>query len=123
MDRVNAATLMLVTPEYADIKLKRAKSAYQPLEPTIPILYPLPMKRDTIDGISIRYAHEPAEGKPTLIFWGEDDHLLKLDNAELLKGRMPNSTLHVFKDCGHFSYQDAHTEFQKMVVDWIQNHG
>lgn len=59
---------------------------------------------------------------PTLIFWGEDDELLKLDNAQRLHERLSNSTLHVFSHCGHFSYQDAYEEFQKMVLDWIKDH-
>lgn len=59
---------------------------------------------------------------PTLIFWGENDELLKLDNGERLHKRLPNSTLHVFSNCGHFSYQDAHEEFQKMVLSWIKEH-
>mgnify|MGYP001824016029 FL=1 len=56
---------------------------------------------------------------PTLVFWGADDALLLPDNAQRLHERIGGSTLHVFEHCGHYSYQDQHTEFAKMVLDWV----
>ena len=56
---------------------------------------------------------------PSLIFWGDEDAILYPDNGERIHQRMPNSELHVFKDCGHFCYQDRADEFQAMVKDWI----
>jgi pimeloyl-ACP methyl ester carboxylesterase len=48
--------------------------------------------------------------KPVLIFWGEQDQLLLVDNAHRLSQRLKHSRLHVLKKCGHFSYQDQHEE-------------
>lgn len=59
--------------------------------------------------------------KPVLIFWGENDKLLLPDNARNLHKRVKHSQLHIFKDCAHFSYQDKHDEFSKMIHDWISN--
>ncbi|EOW0798531.1 alpha/beta fold hydrolase [Vibrio vulnificus] len=58
---------------------------------------------------------------PTKIFWGDQDAILYVDNGERLAERMPNSELTVFKDCGHFCYQDKHLEFLEMVISWIAN--
>lgn len=59
--------------------------------------------------------------KPILIFWGEDDKLLLPDNGMNLHKRLKRSKLHIFKGCGHFSYQDKHDEFSKMIHEWISN--
>lgn len=56
---------------------------------------------------------------PTQIFWGENDAILYVENGERLAERMPNAELTVFKDSGHFCYQDSHKEFEYMVIDWI----
>lgn len=57
--------------------------------------------------------------KPTLVFWGDEDAILYVDNGERIHQRMKNSELHVFEKCGHFCYQDRADEFKAMVVDWI----
>jgi pimeloyl-ACP methyl ester carboxylesterase len=57
--------------------------------------------------------------KPVLVFWGEQDQLLLVDNAHRLSQRLKRSRLHVLKNCGHFCYQDQHEEFGRMVIDWI----
>ena len=56
---------------------------------------------------------------PTLVFWGKDDALLLTDNAERLNKRIKRSKLHIFENCGHYSYQDKHEEFAQMALDWI----
>jgi pimeloyl-ACP methyl ester carboxylesterase len=58
---------------------------------------------------------------PTKVFWGDQDAILYVDNGERLVQRMPNAELTVFKDCGHFCYQDRYLEFSEMVIDWITN--
>ncbi len=57
--------------------------------------------------------------KPVLIFWGAQDQLLLVDNAERLSQRLKRNKLHVFEHCGHFSYQDQHKQFAEMVKEWV----
>ena len=57
--------------------------------------------------------------QPVLIFWGKNDYLLYADNGERLSQRMRNASLHVFDDCGHFSYQDRHEAFYTMLDAWL----
>lgn len=56
---------------------------------------------------------------PVHVFWGEQDAFLKADNAERLHKRLPNSALTIFKNCGHFCYQDKEAEFTELLVSWI----
>ena len=58
--------------------------------------------------------------QPVLIFWGKNDYLLYVDNGERLSQRMRNASLHVFEDCGHFSYQDRHEAFYTMLDAWLR---
>jgi len=59
--------------------------------------------------------------KPILIFWGDSDMLLLQDNAKKLYDKLKTRKLHIFTNCGHFSYQDKHQEFSELVDNWIQN--
>jgi len=56
---------------------------------------------------------------PVQVFWGDLDQFLVVENGERLDQRLPHSQLKVFKNCGHFSYQDKAQEFAKMVLDWV----
>nr|WP_245731136.1 alpha/beta fold hydrolase [Rubrimonas cliftonensis] len=56
---------------------------------------------------------------PVQVFWGDRDQLLHLDNGERLDARLPRSRLHVFRECGHFCYQDRHEDFARLVAGWV----
>ena len=57
--------------------------------------------------------------KPVLVFWEKEDQLLLVDNAHRLAKRLKRSRLHIFENCGHYSYQDKHEEFQDVVTEWV----
>ena len=57
---------------------------------------------------------------PVKIFWGDLDQFLLVDTAHRLHGRLKRSELQILETCGHFSYQDRHEEFAKMVIDWVR---
>jgi len=56
---------------------------------------------------------------PTLIFWGDKDKFLLPENVDTLEKIIPNTEIKIFKNCGHFSYQDKYKEFADMVINWI----
>lgn len=56
---------------------------------------------------------------PVHVFWGEQDAFLTANNAERLHARLPKSALTIFKNCGHFCYQDKSTEFTEVVRSWV----
>lgn len=39
--------------------------------------------------------------QPTLVLWGEDDHLIPVSLADKLVRELPDATLHLLKRCGH----------------------
>ncbi len=56
---------------------------------------------------------------PVQVFWGDEDAFLKVENAHQLHSMLPNSALHIFENCGHFSYQEQSSAFAKMIQDWV----
>lgn len=56
---------------------------------------------------------------PVHVFWGEHDAFLTADNAEKLHARLPKSALTIFKNCGHFFYQDDSDKLTKLLQSWI----
>jgi pimeloyl-ACP methyl ester carboxylesterase len=56
---------------------------------------------------------------PVKVFWGDLDQFLVVDNAYRLNQRLKRSELQVFKNCGHFSYQDKADEFAEMILKWV----
>lgn len=57
--------------------------------------------------------------KPVLIFWGDEDKMLLVENSKKLHASLKRSRLHIFKHCGHYSYQDKSTEFADLVCEWV----
>ena len=57
---------------------------------------------------------EPAYGKrlselnlPTLILWGEEDHVVPVHNAKTFDDLIPDSDLEIFKGVGHLAMEEA----------------
>jgi len=70
---------------------------------------------------SLRYVDPKLEeiDRPVLVFWGAQDQLLLVENAERLKERLQRSKAHIFERCGHFSYQDQHEKFADLITEWV----
>ena len=56
---------------------------------------------------------------PVHVIWGEHDAFLTAGNAERLHARLPKSTLTIFKNCGHFFYQDDSDKLTELLQSWI----
>ena len=54
--------------------------------------------------------------KPVLIFWGDQDQLLLVENSQRLSQRLKRSKLEVLENCGHYSYQDQHETFLNLSL-------
>ena len=53
--------------------------------------------------------------QPTLIIWGEDDHVIPVRNGEKLYDSILNSRLVVLKDCGHIPQEEKPERFVELV--------
>ena len=59
--------------------------------------------------------------KPVLVFCGDQDQLLLVENSQRLSKRLRRSKLQVFENCGHYSYQDQHEAFLSMLIYWVSD--
>ncbi len=56
--------------------------------------------------------------QPTLLIWGEDDHVIPVRNGEKLYDSILNSRLVVLKDCGHVPPEEKPERFVKLVTEF-----
>lgn len=59
---------------------------------------------------------------PVQIIWGEDDAWQVADWAHKLHDAIPNSKLHILKDCGHFAMEDKPGEINQRLVAFLADH-
>lgn len=57
----------------------------------------------------------------TLITWGRDDRFVPIDWSLKFLNMIPNSTLHVFSQCGHWAQWEHADEFNRLVVDFLKH--
>jgi pimeloyl-ACP methyl ester carboxylesterase len=55
------------------------------------------------------------EGMPTLLIWGEDDHVIPARHAKVAHRAMPGSRLEIFPGAGHFPHQADPERFVRIV--------
>jgi pimeloyl-ACP methyl ester carboxylesterase len=56
---------------------------------------------------------------PSLLIWGEHDHVIPVDHAHSAHDAMPGSRLEVFPDAGHFPHLDEPGRFVDVLSDFI----
>jgi pimeloyl-ACP methyl ester carboxylesterase len=59
------------------------------------------------------------EGLPTLIVWGEDDHVVPVEHARRASDLMPRSRTVIFPGVGHFPHREAPDAFLDVVLDFL----
>ena len=59
--------------------------------------------------------------KPSLIIWGQNDRVTPLYYGQLMNKLIPKSKLVVFENAGHFSFLDKPEEFNKALINFINN--
>ncbi|MFC8827333.1 alpha/beta fold hydrolase [Streptomyces sp. NPDC057137] len=57
---------------------------------------------------------------PTLLLWGRDDRTITLDGAQLMLRQIRDVQLHVFGGCGHWVQLEKQDEFERLVLDFLQ---
>lgn len=61
----------------------------------------------------------PEIGTPTLVLTGEDDFICDPHSAREMAERIPNSSLHIMKGCGHFTFVDRPDEFRETIREFV----
>lgn len=55
----------------------------------------------------------------TLLIWGREDRVVPLDSAFIFLKTMPNASLHVFPNCGHWAQWEKSDEFNVLVSRFL----
>ncbi|NWJ47351.1 MAG: alpha/beta hydrolase [Chloroflexi bacterium] len=61
----------------------------------------------------------PEIEKPTLIVWGRQDRIIHISCAEIAKSMLKNSRLHIFEECGHIPQIEKASEFNKLLLEFL----
>ena len=56
----------------------------------------------------------------TLLIWGKEDTATPLEDAEVMKEKIPFSTLEIIDNAGHYSFFDKPDEFAKLLIKFIR---
>ncbi|TFY98632.1 alpha/beta fold hydrolase [Ramlibacter rhizophilus] len=57
--------------------------------------------------------------QPALVVHGRDDQVIPVSNAWKLNALLPNSDLHVFGNCGHWTQIERKDDFCRLVLDFF----
>lgn len=57
--------------------------------------------------------------QPVLLMWGEQDVVTTPDIGHRLHAQLPNSTLHMFSQCGHFPMIEAYQPSTDLLEDFL----
>lgn len=69
-----------------------------------------------------RLMHLASITAPTLLTWGRDDRVSPLDMALVPMRIIPKCELHVFPNCGHWAMIERKTEFESLVLSFLQRY-
>ena len=56
---------------------------------------------------------------PLLAVWGEEDLVIPPVSAEEVRSVLPNSTIHVLPECGHWPHMEKPEEFNRILTDFL----
>jgi pimeloyl-ACP methyl ester carboxylesterase len=62
----------------------------------------------------------PEISAPTLLIHGDHDKLIPPQWSKNAHTRIPNSQLHIFKDCGHLPPREKPGEFVQVVGEFLR---
>jgi pimeloyl-ACP methyl ester carboxylesterase len=62
-----------------------------------------------------------AAAMPTLLIWGDHDHIIPVDHAYDAHAAMPNSRLEIFEGAGHYPHREDPQRFVRVLRDFMQS--
>ena len=106
----------LVTDELAEL---RYQASIRPgFQESFSAMFPAPRQR-WVDAMTIDEAAIRALPHETLIVHGREDQVIPLGNSLTLGQWIPNSQLHVFGHCGHWTQIEHAARFARLVGDFL----
>lgn len=106
----------LVTDELAEL---RYQASIRPgFQESFAAMFPAPRQR-WVDAMASAEADLRALPHETLVIHGREDRVIPLQNSLTLSEWIPNSQLHVFGHCGHWTQIEHAGRFVRLVVDFL----
>lgn len=106
----------LVTDELAQL---RYEASIRPgFQESFAAMFPAPRQR-WVDSMVSSEADIRALPHETLIVHGREDKVIPLQNSLTLSQWIPNSQLHVFGHCGHWTQIEHAARFARLVADFL----
>ena len=106
----------LVTDELAEL---RYQASIRPgFQESFSAMFPAPRQR-WVDAMTIDEAAIRALPHETLIVHGREDQVIPLGNSLTLGQWIPNSQLHMFGHCGHWTQIEHAARFARLVGDFL----
>jgi 2-hydroxymuconate-semialdehyde hydrolase len=106
----------LVNDELAEL---RYQASIRPgFQESFAAMFP-PPRQNGIDDLASREADIRALPHETLVIHGREDRIIPLEASLRLAGLIPNSQLHVFGHCGHWTQIEHAHRFARLVEDFL----
>src|SRR5207244_12052993 len=58
---------------------------------------------------------------PTLIVWGDRDHIIPVEQGHATHAAIPGSRLEIFAGAGHFPHCEQPARFRAVLTDFMQS--
>jgi pimeloyl-ACP methyl ester carboxylesterase len=58
---------------------------------------------------------------PVLVIWGRQDNLIPAAHAEIAAKGFPNVRVHMIDNCGHFPMLEHASEFNRLLLDFLND--
>jgi pimeloyl-ACP methyl ester carboxylesterase len=84
-------------------------------------MFPAPRQR-WVDALAHDEALIAAIAAPTLIFHGREDRVIPMETSHRLMQLIPDSQLHVFGNCGHWTQIEHAAVFNRLLRDFLLDH-
>ena len=99
-------------------KLRYEASIRPGFQESFSAMFPAPRQR-WVDAMASREADIRALSHEALVIHGREDRVIPLQNSLTLSQWIPNSQLHVFGHCGHWTQIEHSARFNRLVEDFL----
>jgi len=79
------------------------------------------MRNHMLDSFHEVYERIGRMDKPTLLFWGRQDHTVPFEHSTDLCKAIPHARLHVIENCGHIPHYEKPGEVNRILLEFLTN--
>jgi len=79
------------------------------------------LRNKTVDGFPETYQQLGRLDLPVLLFWGQEDQTLPLEQSHDILSAVPRAEFHVIENCGHIPHYEKPEEINPIISDFLNN--